>query len=496
MHCNWAQIGKNRLLITLALVLILLMGQGIWTSSAFAVETDSVSTSVTSAADRLYAALQEQNRMEAEPAFKAVKKWWTLNKAQVKSNSLELALEIDKHIAALSLALLTEDDSNATDAAAELSFSLHAYEDGAYANTDQDIEFPLSAYITQLQLAKGLADKQDWAGAGKLVKQLQNRWLSVEGEVVSRSQTVYNHTERDLVLVDAYLTNENQRPQAAAVLERMAQSLSPLAQKGYSWWDAALIPFREGLEAVLVISALSVAAERSNSRRAKRWIVGGTSAGIILCIAAGLVVAMLISTAAIGSGNSQLNGWTGIVSSVLLLYVSYWLHRNADIQRWNHFLKGQTSKAASSGHALGFGLLAFFAIVREGLETVLFLVGLAGKMPTGTIIAGLAAGFGLLVIVALLMRLAGSKIPVRPLFIASSLVVFYLCFKFLGSGIHSLQMAGVIPSSVSDYLPQLASISLYPSWYSTFPQLVLVLLALAALLPKGFRRVGNTQHSI
>lgn len=485
-----------RLPMLILLMVLYLFGQSDVASKAYANGTIGNESEISAQVDQMYADLEKKDNKKAEEAFKAIKKWWTLNKAVVKSKSFDLALEIDKQIAALSLAMLTEDISKSLDSAASLRFSLHNYEDGAYVGDDGKSNMTLSAFVSKLLQAKQLADDRKWDEAGELIKRLQSQWLSVEGDVVSRSQKVYNNTERDLVMVDAYLTNEGQRSQASAVLARMADSLTPLVDAGYSWWDAALIPLREGLEAVLVVGALLVAAGRSGSKKAKRWVVGGASAGVIICLAAGFAVSILLSSAAFGGSNSLINGWTGVISSIILLYVSYWLHRNADIKKWNSFLGQQSHKASSTGRMISFGFLAFFAILREGLETVLFLIGMAGKMPAGTLAAGIAAGFGLLVVLAWLMLRAGSRLPVRPLFLVSSLVVFYLCFKFLGSGIHSLQMAGVIPPSVEDYLPEMAAISLYPSWYSTLPQLVFVLIGLAVVLPQFAKRIFSPTRTV
>jgi high-affinity iron transporter len=207
---------------------------------------------------------------------------------------------------------------------------------------------------------------------------------------------------------------------------------------------------------------------------------------VLLCIVVGFIVAFLLSSSAFGQNNSLINGWTGVLASLLLLYVSYWLHRNADVQRWTKFLRSKSNQALTSGKMASLALLAFFAIVREGLETVIFLIGMAGKMSVGELTGGIAAGFGILGICAVVMIKLGNRLPIRPVFLVSSAIVFYLCFKFMGSGIHSLQMAGIVPSAVHEYLPEYGALSLYPSWYSTLPQLLFVLIAVGVLVRQRF----------
>ncbi|QJD82123.1 FTR1 family iron permease [Cohnella herbarum] len=427
--------------------------------------------------DDLFANLESGNLDQGAVAFASIKKWWAANKQNVKQNSLDMALEIDRQMASLSLAFLNKDVQKAKEEAGALQFSLRNYSDGAYVDNDGQQRMSLSAYVMKLREAGDLMEKQSWSEALSAVKLLQRQWLSIEGDIVSKSQTVYNHSERDLVLMDAYLSNEGKQDEARQIVDRMIDSLTPLIDAQYSWWDAALIPIREGLEALLVVGTLLMYAKRADSKPAKRWVIVGSSAGVLVCIALGLAVAFLLSSSTFGHNNSLINGWTGVGASLLLLYVSYWLHRNSDVKRWNRFMQSKSTQALTNGKMISLALLAFFAIVREGLETVIFLVGMVNKMPGVELAVGIAAGFGILAVFAVIMIKLGTRLPVRPVFLVSSVIVFYLCFKFMGSGIHSLQMAGVIPSTVQEYLPEQLSISLYPSWYSTLPQLLFVLIA-------------------
>ncbi|GGD79366.1 FTR1 family iron permease [Paenibacillus nasutitermitis] len=416
--------------------------------------------------------IEEGNADAAKQDFSIIKKWWVANKNDIKQRSLSLALEIDSQIAGISLAMLNQKFDEASTLATNLKFSITNLKDGAFADNDGKSQMTLSTYILKLREVGDLVNKKQWGEAQDQVKLLQQQWLSVEGDVVSQSQSVYNNSERDLVLLDGYLNSANKREQVTPIIERMVNALAPLADAQYSWWDAALIPIREGFEGLLVIGALLMYAKRADSKQAKRWVIGGSTAGLLTCIVVGSAVVLLLSSSAFGKNNLQINGWTGIGASILLLYVSYWLHRNSDAQRWNRFLTEKSSQALSGGHMFSLALLSYFAILREGLETVIFLIGMASKMSSLQLAAGISFGIAVLIVVAIVIMKAGTRLPIRPVFLVSSVIVFYLCFKFMGSGIHSLQMAGVVPATVEENLPDIASLSLYPSWYSTFPQLI------------------------
>jgi high-affinity iron transporter len=465
---------------------LLLPALGFASSVYAAVVTDADIGSAVAHADEMIAELELGNRDQAAASFGLIKKWWNANKKTVKEQSLDMSLEIDRQMASLSLAFLNKEMRQAEEEAGSLRISLQNYADGAFTDNAGKQRMTLGTYVLKLRRAADLMTAERWQEAQAEVKLLQRQWLSVEGDVVSQSQTVYNNAERDLVLMDAYLSGEEKRDQARPIAERMVQSLTPLIDAHYSWWDAALIPLREGIEALLVVGTLLMYAGKSASKAAKRWVVGGTSAGVLLCIVVGFIVAFLLSSSAFRQNNSLINGWTGVLASLLLLYVSYWLHRNADVQRWTKFLRSKSNQALTSGKMASLALLAFFAIVREGLETVIFLIGMAGKMSVGELTGGIAAGFGILGICAVVMIKLGNRLPIRPVFLVSSAIVFYLCFKFMGSGIHSLQMAGIVPSAVHEYLPEYGALSLYPSWYSTLPQLLFVLIAVGVLVRQRF----------
>ncbi|MFC5468030.1 FTR1 family protein [Cohnella suwonensis] len=448
---------------------------------------------IVASAEQMNADLEAGKLEQGAESFGQIKKWWTANKAEAKRQSLDMALEIDGKIAALSLAFVGKDAKQAAANAADLRFSLQMYAEGAFADNDGKMNLTLGTYVMKLRQTGDLISQGKWEEAQTETKLLQRQWLAVEGDVVSQSQSAYDASERDLVILDAYLSSESKRDGASAIVDRMVESLTPLIDAQYTWMDAALIPIREGIEALLVVGTLLMFAKKANSAPAKRWVIGGTAAGAAVCVAVGFLVALLLSSSAFGRNNSLINGWTGVFASLLLLYVSYWLHRNSDVKRWNKFLADKSARALSGGKMISLALIAFFAITREGLETVIFLIGMVGKMPAGELSGGIAAGFGVLVVCAFVIIKAGKRLPVRPVFLASSVIVFYLCFKFMGSGIHSLQMAGVIPSTVQDYLPEKASFSLYPSWYSTLPQLLFLAAGLSVVLLQAlpFKRKNN-----
>lgn len=180
-----------------------------------------------------------------------------------------------------------------------------------------------------------------------------------------------------------------------------------------------------------------------------------------------------------------------MLSAVMLLYVGVWLHRNASMDKWREKINIQKSQALKKRSLLSFALIAFLAVVREGLETVIFFIGLVGKLSLPELIGGTAAGLVVLIIVGILMIKLGMRIPLKPFFLLSMAVVLYMCVKFLGTGVHSLQLAGILPSDAESWLPSVSVLGIYPSVYSTIPQLLILLFLLIALVSEAAKHFTN-----
>jgi high-affinity iron transporter len=142
----------------------------------------------------------------------------------------------------------------------------------------------------------------------------------------------------------------------------------------------------------------------------------------------------------------------------------------------------------------GLAALAFLAVFREGAETAVFYIGMAPSIERSALLSGLAAGILLLAVVAVLMLVGGAKLPLRPFFRVAGFLVYYLGFKFVGTGIHALQVAGVLPITPVPGVPAIAWLGIYPTWETLLPQLLLLAGAAGALtyLRLQDRRVAAT----
>ncbi|MGM9987142.1 MAG: FTR1 family protein [Bacillaceae bacterium] len=439
--------------------------------------------------------LKQDNFSMANKSFTDFKNEVVKVKNEIRSDSPESYTAIETKIAQLSLALLNEDRTKSIEQAETLLATVTAYSKGTLQTNPNKIEKKsLATYITQLKQTKESIEKQDIASAKLQAEQLKMDWLGVEGDVVSQSQSVYNHAEKSLVLIEAYLKDPNKISKASKAIDEMITQLEPLQNNSYGIWDAAFIPIREGVEALLVVGALLAVTNKSKARNGTRWIWGGTLLGLLTSIVIGIIVSYFLTTISFGQNNFIINGFSGIIASIMLLYVSYWLHRNSNVKQWNSFVKQKTETALSSGKMFSLATLAFLAILREGMETVIFLIGMVNKMSMETFLTGILVGFGILIILGIFILKLGSFIPLKPFFFVSSIIVFYLCIKFMGTGLHSLQLAGIIDSTVTEKIPTISFLGVFPSWYSTLPQIIIISIAILFVLGKRFINKQSLQN--
>ena len=235
----------------------------------------------------------------------------------------------------------------------------------------------------------------------------------------------------------------------------MRAELVPIAEAGnhYGIWDAAIILFREGFEALLVVAALLAFLQRSGNEDKRGWIWGGAGVGIAASLVVAVVAQVVLSRAVANVGRELIEGITGLVAAAMLLYMGYWLHSKASLANWQEYIRTQSTAALKRNSLIGLSVIAFLAVFREGAETVLFYVGIAPSIALHDLVLGLGLGLVSLAVLAVLMLGLGVRVPIRPFFLAATVLIYYLCFKFVGTSIHALQVSGWLPATPAPYLP-------------------------------------------
>jgi high-affinity iron transporter len=353
----------------------------------------------------------------------------------------------------------------------------------------------IATIIDELREANAALKAGDYSSASATLDRFQNDWLNVEGQVKTRSADDYRQTESDMALAASQANQKS--PQASQTVSRMTTRLEPYVQASrYGIFDAAIILLREGLEALLVIAALLAFLKKSANRGGQRWVWSGSALGLVMSIALGLAIQAFFSSIITPSNRELIEGIVGLVAAAMLVYVSYWLHSKSSASGWSNYLRTHTSAAVKGGRLIGLGVLAFLAVFREGAETALFYLGMAANITPRDLFLGLGIGVVGLAALGFLLIVVGMRIPMRPFFTVASVLVFYLCFKFVGTGIHGLQVAGILPAPSAAFLPSVDGLGMYPTWPTTVAQLVLLLVAVWVVLQNRLGRRARLSASV
>lgn len=240
--------------------------------------------------------------------------------------------------------------------------------------------------------------------------------------------------------------------------------------------QAGLLVLREGFEALLVIAALGAYLVKSGEHKRLPALYGGALAAVVASIA----LAWAFSRFNNGANNPLMEGIVLSAASFLLFYVSGWLLVRQDPRQWQSYLKKQADVATATGTMWAFVALSFFAVLREGAETVLFLSALAGNSGgwSGTVVAGAGAALVVLAGLFVLIEKLSVKLPLRAVFLVTSAFLFLMGLDFLGGAVKEFQEVGLLPATDSPLVAWLgADDELNLSWQAVGAQLAVVVLA-------------------
>ena len=208
-------------------------------------------------------------------------------------------------------------------------------------------------------------------------------------------------------------------------------------------FSSLLITLREGLEAALIIGIILAYLAKTNNGQGSRYVWLGTS----LAIATSLIVgAVIYFTAGNLEGRAEaiFEGAALFVAAGVLTWMILWMRKQAVNIKGN--LHAQIQSALKSGSLVGLFALAFIAVVREGIETVLFLFA-ATRVTESFALSMLGAALGLALAVGIGYGIyrGASRLNLSTFFNVTSLLLILFAAGLLAHGIHEFHEAGLIP---------------------------------------------------
>lgn len=218
-------------------------------------------------------------------------------------------------------------------------------------------------------------------------------------------------------------------------------------------FTAMLIPFRETLEAALVVGIVLTFLTKTDRHFFKKYVWSGVAAGTVLSVV--LAAILEVSFGGFTGATEQLfEGILMLVTAALIVWMILWVHRQEDFAQR---IKEKIVAHVEKGYGAGIFILIATSVLREGTETVLYLkassiIGQSGRL-TGAVLGILAAT---------LLGYAFFRYALRVNFAAvfTATTVFLMLFAagLVSHGVHEFQELGMLPVFSFDPLFNISSI--------------------------------------
>jgi high-affinity iron transporter len=258
--------------------------------------------------------------------------------------------------------------------------------------------------------------------------------------------------------------------------------------------DISVLVFREGLETILVLAAITAGLSRKDGATHHTLpIFFGAACGIGASIITWFIVRGIVSDLTTVVSALALQAATGLLAVIVLLIVMNWFFHKVYWGGWislhnrrkRELLGSPVAETSPMLIFWGLVLLGLSSVYREGFEIVLFLQSYYLKLGHETVLAGALIGAFLTAIMAALTFWAHTRLPYRKMLILTGIMLGVVLLVMVGEEAFEMQQANWIPTTTIPALvrivPDWAGV-----WFSIFPNVeTIVAQAIAAALVVG-----------
>lgn len=308
---------------------------------------------------------------------------------------------------------------------------------------------------------------------------------------------------RDSEIVDLYtktktmILNKDSKPAVVASINELSDLLSKTAvdltrrQGRAQWWATVvaslLILLREGFEAILIVGAIIAYLRKSGNENNLGTVYKGSIIGILASIVMALILIGLTRFGfESGQGQEVVEGVTMFIAVAVLFYTSNWMLSKASSKAWSDYLKGKIQTSVDRRSMFSLAFTCFLAVFREGAEVILFYQAMfSGSDASGTVsavILGMVIAVLLLVFVYKAIILTGKKLPLKPFFMATSILMFVMVVAFVGGGISEFVDAAWIQPHLVEGVPTISLLGIFPYAQSLIAQGIAILVIVSSLV--------------
>ncbi|HSR34657.1 MAG TPA: FTR1 family protein, partial [Anaerolineae bacterium] len=208
---------------------------------------------------------------------------------------------------------------------------------------------------------------------------------------------------------------------------------------------AALLAFREGLEAALILGIVLGVLRRTGQASQEKMVWLGAGLAALASLAAGLGL-YTFGIGFEGRAEQIFEGLAMLSAAGVLTWMIFWMDRRGRTIQTE--LEKDVREAAGGGGKWAIFSLAFVAVFREGIELALFLTAAAfTTTATATLVGGLI-GLGGAVLAGWLIFATTTRLNVQAFFRVTSILLIFFAAGLVAHGVHEFNEAGLIPAVI------------------------------------------------
>ena len=435
------------------------------------------------ALDVLENAIQSKNVEQMKKEYLKFNGVWTRNESFIRSRSVSYYGKVETAMSFLRSSMEVEpfDYENTMNSFNDLKSSIQDYLDGKKMENNVSGTVTLKEAVDMLKDALEAFKNGDKTKGQSKVKEFIQVWPTVEGDVSTRNSALYTKVETQTPIIMVKGTEKQYQDQ----LQGLITELSQIDTKAkYTFIDAMFILLREGVEALLIVLALVSSLKAANQKKGLRWVYAGAAAGILASVVIAFILQALFPAVSSGTNREILEGFVGIFAVVMMIGIGFWLHSKSSLKSWKNYIDRKMDVVLSTGSFISMFVLSFLAVFREGAETILFYVGILPLISLQNLIIGVVSAILILIVIALVLIYASSKIKIHQVFFVLTWTIYFLAFKMLGTSIHMLQVVGILPLHVIRFIPTVEVLGIYANIEVFVSQLILIIIIVIATLKR------------
>ena len=398
---------------------------------------------------------------------------WTRNESFIRSRSISYYGKVETAMSFLRSSMEVEpfDYDNTVNSFNELKSAIQDYLDGKKIENNISSTITLKEAVDMLKDALDAFKTGDKAKGQSKVKQFIQVWPTVEGDVSTRNSALYTKVETQTPIIMVKGAEKKYQEQLQGLITELSQ-IDTKAQ--YTFVDAMFILLREGMEALLIVLALVSSLKAANQKKGLRWVYAGAAFGSLASVIIAFMLQALFPAVSSGTNREILEGFVGIFAVIMMIGIGFWLHSKSSLKSWKNYIDRKMDIVLSTGSFISMFVLSFLAVFREGAETILFYAGILPLISLQNLIIGIVSAILILVVIAFVLIYASSKIKIHQIFLVLTWTIYFLAFKMLGTSIHMLQVVGILPLHVVNFIPTVEILGIYANMEVFICQLILI----------------------